>query len=402
MKDENINILVKSKKYLIFTTFAYDMVIERGERCYLYDKNGKKYLDFTSNVASSPLGYGDEDIEKIINDISKTGAHKIAGQDFYCKEHVELAEELSKILPKNLKKFFFSNSGAEANENAIKLCYRYKSLKFNINPNELIGISFEKDFHGRTLGVLTFTSSKEVQKKGYPEFKVKRLIFNDENNLNEITEIKEYAAFLIMELMQGEGGYNIAKKSFVKKLYKILKKNEIPLIIDEIQTGLGRSGKWFMFEHYKIKPNILTLAKSLQVGATIVEEKFDPKEAGAISSTWGGGDRIDLAVGKIVIEKIRKHKLYKNAKKMGKYLLKRLKEIEKKFEFIKNARGIGLLCAIDIINEKREKLIQNCFKNGLLLLPCGEKSIRFIPPLIIKKDEIDEGIEIFEKCLKLL
>lgn len=398
---KNAEILELSKKLLINTTFAYDLVVSKGKGCYIFDKNNKKYLDFTSNVASCPLGYGNEEIIKVIEEIAKSGANKIAGQDFYCEEQALLAKELFKIVPKNLRKVFFSNSGAEANENAIKLCYRYKSLKENKDPNELVGLSFFGAFHGRTLGALTFTYSKEVQKKGYPEFKVKRLKLNDYNFESEI-ENNNNIAFLIMELMQGEGGYNFAEREFVKKLVKKLKEYNIPLIIDEIQTGLARSGKWFLFEHYKIKPNLLTLAKSLQVGATLMEEKFDPKERGAISSTWGGGDRIDLAVGRKIIEIIRRKKLYRNAEIMGKYLLKRLRELEEKYSFMKNSRGIGLLCAVDFEDNLADKIVQDCFKNGLLLLECGRNTIRLIPPLIISKEEIDEGMEIFERCLKTL
>ncbi len=392
-------IVEKTMKFCIDTTFAYPLVVKTGKGVYLWDVDDKKYLDFSSNVCSSNVGYNHPKILEIIKQYSKIGTHKLAGQDFFIEEQANLAEKLLKIVPKNLKKVFFTNSGAEANENCLKFAYRKKG--------PLVGVSCLGAFHGRTLGALSFTFSKKVHKKNYPELNHERIKFCTNDNDAEIDNIEKKIseskdiAFIIVEPVQGEGGYNIASKRFLKTLRKVATANDVPLIIDEIQTGMGRTGVWWALEHYGIEPDIMSVAKSLQVGASITSEKYDPKEPGAVSSTWGGGSRIDLAVGLKTIEIIEKEKLLSKSKKNGAYLLSRLKELEEDFDVVSNARGLGMMCAFDLPNEKiKDKFEFNCFKNGLIILGCGEKSIRAIPPLIIKKGEIDKGLDILEKVLK--
>jgi 4-aminobutyrate aminotransferase len=398
MKQSEI-IVKRTRKFCVETTFGYPLVIKNGKGVYLWDVDGRKYIDFTSNVCSCNIGYNHPEIMKVLKYFSKLGTHKIAGQDFYTKEQAELAEKLLKIVPNNLKKVFFTNSGAEAVENCLKFAYRKKG--------PLVGVSCLGAFHGRTLGALTFTFSKPVQKKNYPELDHERIKFCTNNEDQEIENIErrlrenKNIAFLIVESIQGEGGYNIASKRFLKMLRGVATNNDIPLIIDEIQTGMGRTGKWWAFEHFGVEPDIMAAAKSLQVGAAITSEKYDPKERGAVSSTWGGGSRIDLAVGLKTIEIIEKEKLLENSKKIGDYLLKRLREMEDS-EIVSNARGLGLMCAFDLEEGMQEKLELICFKNGLLILGCGKRGIRLTPPITIKKDEIDKGIEILEKSLKSL
>ncbi len=394
-------IVRKTKKYCVETTFAYPFVIRNGKGIYLWDVNGKKHIDFSSNVCSANVGYNHPEIMKVLKYYSKLGTHKVAGQDFYVEEQANLAEKLLKTVPKNLKKVFFTNSGAEANENCIKFAYRKKG--------PLVGVSCLGAFHGRTLGALTFTFSKPVHKKNYPELNHERIKFCTRDDDPEIENIErelkanKELAFIIVEPVQGEGGYNIASKRFLKMLREVTMANDIPLIIDEIQTGMGRTGKMWAFEHYGVVPDIMSTAKSLQVGASITSDKYDPKEPGAVSSTWGGGNRIDLAAGLKTIEIIEKEKLLENSRRNGEYLLDGLREIEGDFEIVSNARGLGLMCAFDLPNEKiKDKLEFDCFKNGLVVLGCGERSIRVIPPLIIKKEEIDFGLGILEKSIKNL
>lgn len=381
------------------TTFAYPLAIKSGKGCYIQDVDGNWYLDFTSNVTSANVGYGHPEILKVLERYSKVGAHKIAGQDFYSEEQAALAEKLIKITPKNLTKVFLSNSGAEATENAIKFAYRMRG--------HLPGVSTIGAFHGRTLGALTFTFSKPVHKENFPELPHIRINFcTDENDpsIGKIEKVlsKRDVAFVIAEVIQGEGGYNIASKRFIKTLRNATKKHGVPLILDEVQTGLGRTGKWWGFENYGIKPDIIAVAKSLQVGATISSNKYAPTEPGTVSSTWGGGDRIDLAIGLKTIEIIEKEKLVKNSRRMGSYFLKMLEEIEEKYpKKLKNARGLGLMLAVDLPNSKmRDAIILKSFKEKLLLLGCGYRNIRFIPPLIIDKNLIDKGLDTFERVIK--
>lgn len=381
-------------EHCLDTTFTYPLVVKTGYQCYIEDVDGNVYLDFASNIGVSQLGYSHPDIMEILQKYSKLSALKIAGQDFYSEEHANLAKGILSIVPENFK-VFFVNSGTEAVENAIKLAYRARG--------PLIGISCYGAFHGRTLGALTFTYSKPVQKKNFPELAVKRIRFctKDEDpsidDISKILEEQKDIAFIITEVVQGEGGYNIASKKFLQNLYRVAKDCDLPLIIDEVQSGMGRTGEWWAWQHYGITPDIMTTAKGLQVGATLFDMRFDPKEKGTKSSTWGGGHRIDMAVGAKVIEVIKRDKLLDNAKKMGSLLLQRMKEFVGKYGII-DARGLGLMIAVEFESkERRDKVLQEAFKNGLILLPAGEKVMRVIPPLIITEKEIEEGIEIFEK-----
>jgi len=395
------DIVKKTKKFCIETTFAYPLVVKSGYGCYIEDINKKLYLDFNSNVCSCAVGYNHPEIMEVIRSFVGVGAHKIAGQDFYCKEQAELAEELVKITPRNLTKVFLINTGAEAVENAIKFAFRKKG--------PLPGISCRGAFHGRTLGALTFTHSKAVQKKNYPQINHEIIKFctkdsdPEVNGLEELIKKECVPAFMIVECIQGEGGYNLASKKFIKNLRKTSKKHGFPLIIDEVQSGLGRTGKWWSFEHYGIKPDIITLGKALQVGATISSKKYDPKESGAVSSTWGGGHRIDLAVGLKTIEIIKHERLLDNARKIGNYMLKRFREMKRKYSMIIDVRGLGLMIGVEFSKEIYKDIIPKiAFKKGLLLLGCGKKTIRIAPPLIISKEEADKGLDILEGVIKHL
>ena len=388
------------KKSLIDTTFSYPLVIKSGSGCYLEDVDGNVYLDFNSNVCSCAVGYNHPEIIKTIHEHSQLAAPKLAGQDFFIEEHLKLAEKLLSISPKSFSKILITNSGAEAVENSIKLAYRKRG--------PLPGVSCLNAFHGRTLGALTYTYSKPVQKKNYPQLENKRIKFctgdldKDIDQIEHLLKPDHNVAFVMTEIIQGEGGYNIASKNFIRKLRKTTQIYGIPLIVDEVQTGVGRTGKWWAFEHYNIEPDIFCSAKSLQVGATLTVDKYNPKEQGAVSSTWGGGQRIDLAVGLKMLEIIEGRNLMRNATIQGEYLLKRLKELHAKYpDKIKNARGLGLIIAFDVESEATKKAFEEkAFQKGLILMGCGHNSIRITPPLIIEKQQIDEGLEILEQVVR--
>ncbi|HEX5186241.1 MAG TPA: aminotransferase class III-fold pyridoxal phosphate-dependent enzyme [Nitrososphaeraceae archaeon] len=385
------------RKFAYNSTFVYPLVIKDGQGCYIEDIDGEKYLDFTSNISSCPLGYGNPEIKEIIKKFGALGIHKIAGQDFYCKEHISLAEKLLEIT-NPYSKIFFINSGAEAVENAIKLAYR--------KNGPLPGISCFNAFHGRTLGALSFTYSKEVQKINFPEFSTRRIKFCTSDNDPEISSIeklaKEYKiSFIIVELIQGEGGVNVASKKFASNLNLISKKFNIPLIIDEVQTGLARTGKWWAYQHYQVTPDIISVAKALQVGAVVFNKKFDPNQQGVLSSTWGGGSRIDMAIGIKIIEIITRENLIPKINNNGNFLKKYLSELKEINNTIIDVRGIGLMLGIEFhTHGYRNKVIKELFKRKLLVIPSGIKTIRIMPPLIITKQEISKGLEIFENVLK--
>ncbi len=381
-------IIDKIKKINIAYSNPYPYVhSKKGEGCYFQDIDGNTFLDFASQIASNPLGYNDKEINSVIK---KYRQHpiKYAGQDFNVKEHSDLLEELITITPKGLNKAFLVNSGAEAVENCIKLAMRkQKKVKF--------GISFKNDFHGRSLGALSYTHLKPIQKQNFLSLPNKILPFNEEagEKLKEIIK-KDGAskiAFVLMEPIQGEGGYNLAPKKLVKEVRRITKSNNIPFITDEVQSGMGRTGKWWAHQHFNISPDIMSSAKALQVGAAISSKKFS-LEPGSISSTWGGGHTLDLAVGLKTIQIIKKHKLLSNINRIGYYLKKSLDDLG-----LENVRGKGLMLAFNLKDKNtRNNLVIESLKNGLVLLGCGEKGIRIIPPYIISKEEVNKAIEIIE------
>jgi 4-aminobutyrate aminotransferase len=393
-------IIDSMKRNCYDSTFTYPLVIADGEGSFLHDVDGNSFLDFTSNIGSCPLGYSHPEIMQVLTELSKNGAHKIAGQDFYCKEHAELSERVVSILPQGFKTFFI-NSGAEAVENAIKIAYRKMSIT---NPSMLPGVSCINAFHGRTLGALSFTFSKPVQKKGYPELPALRIKFCTSDSDAEIDAAEKLlaenkVAFILSEVVQGEGGYNFASKKFIQNLRKCADKHGVPLILDEVQSGMGRTGKWWAFEHYGVRPDIMSAAKALQVGMAAYDSRFDPGEQGALSSTWGGGSRIDMAVGAKIIEVIRNDRLLDNAAAMGAKLKKGLKELVGKGGMI-DVRGLGLMIGLEFDNKQsRDQRLARAFKKGLLLLPAGQKAMRVIPPLTVTEEELEEGLDLMKQVL---
>ncbi len=269
----------------------------------------------------------------------------------------------------------------------------------------LPGISCLGGFHGRTLGALSFTLSKDYHKYNFPELPVKRIKFCTNNSDLEIDKVEHILknnkiSFIIVEPIQGEGGINVASKKFMSTLRKITLEFNVPFIVDEVQTGLARTGKWWGYEHYDIVPDIVSIAKALQVGATAFKNRYLPKSKGLLSSTWGGGDRIDIEIGSKIIDIIKEDNLMLNVQKNGIHLKKRLTEYIDKYNII-DVRGIGLMLGVEFTNEElRDDVLNMAFHSGLLLLPSGKKSIRIMPHLIITNEEIDMGLEIFENIIR--
>ena len=385
-------IINKIKKLNIAYSNPYPYVHnKKGEGCYFQDVDGNVFIDFASQICSNPLGYNNPEINAVIKKY-KQSPIKYGGQDFNVKEHLDLLEELITITPKGLNRAFLVNSGAEAVENCIKLAMRkQKKAKF--------GISFRGDFHGRTIGALSYTHSKPIQKQNFFSVQNKILPFNETGGENLIKIINKNGAskiaFVLTEVIQGEGGYNIAPEKLVKKIRKITNSYNIPLIVDEVQSGMGRTGKWWAHQHFNISPDLMSSAKALQVGAAVTSKKFNV-EPGSISSTWGGGHTLDLAIGLKTIQIIKKHNLLSHVTRLGSYLKKGLNNLN-----LENVRGKGLMLAFDLKDKNtRNNLVIESLNQGLVILGCGEKSIRIIPPYIISRKERDKALEIIDTSNK--
>ncbi len=367
-----------------------------GKGSHFSDVDGNTFLDFAGQVASNPLGYNNATMLRVLQKYATHTPTKYGGQDFVIPEHLELLEELLKIVPKNLDTAFIINSGAEANENALKLaCHR--------RPTAKIGISFYNGWHGRTTGALSLTNSRSIQVKHYLRLPTRHLSYSESapEELNELIR-REFDAdeigFVIMECVQGEGGYIPGSTPMIKGMRKATHAHGIPLICDEVQSGMGRTGKWWAYEHHGIIPDIHTCAKALQVAATVANRKWFPREKGAISSTWGGGQLIDMAMGIAIIREIKKKKLLQNATRMGKEINTRLKEIHVQTNFIHHPRGLGLMQAFDLNDVKtRNAFQQACFQKGLIALGCGVSGMRISPSLNITRAEVEEGMTIIEE-----
>jgi 4-aminobutyrate aminotransferase len=419
------------KKYAAHSTYFYDFIWDRSKPAigpFCTDVDGNIIMDFVSHVASSPMGYNHPSLVEVSRKIAGIDPDRYAGTDFI-GAYGEDPEKSSLPTPSHLhhklveisQQFgfdtaFLSNSGAEAVENAIKICYDYRR-------NFGYGFCFYGAFHGRTLGALSLNRSKKVHRDWYPEIpKVFTLPFcrcqhqcdcgwkiysiRRKGVISRLGQIldpdiglidPDEVAYIIIEPILGEGGYDIANPEFIREVADIAQRNGIPLIADEIQSGLGRTGKWWAVEHFGVSPDIIASAKALRVGATIGKSTFFPREERRISSTWGEGNAISSAVGYQIIQTIQEEGLLKNAEEMGNYFLTGLRQLESRFSVIHDVRGLGLMDAISVETDGlRNRVIQKAFQKGLLLASCGFESIRFLPPLDVTQREIDIALNILE------
>ncbi len=390
-------LLRDSKKYIMNTYNRFPIVIIKGRGALVYDTDGKEYLDFVSGIAVCNLGHCHP---KVTVAFQKQAQRLIHISNLY---HNEPQIKLAKLLVENsfADKVFFCNSGAEANEAAIKLVRKYAKEKLNGSRYEII--TMEKSFHGRTMATITATGQEKVQ-KGFepllPGFK-----YASFNNIDAVKKaINKKTAAVMLEPIQGEGGVNIPDNDYLKKLRRLCNDEGILLVFDEVQTGMGRTGKLFAYEHYGIEPDIMTLAKGLGNGVAIgailakdnVAEAFAP---GSHASTFGGNP-LACSAAKAALETIIEDGiLFENCIRMGDYLTKGLKELKKGSSFIKDLRGKGLLIGMEL-NIDGKDIVMECIKEGLLISCTMDRILRFLPPLIITKEEIDSMLEILYNVFK--
>lgn len=388
------------KQYIANTYNRFPIVATKGERCWIWDVNGRRYLDFLSGISVCNLGHAHKDVIESLT--AQAGKLFHISNLFYIEPQIKAA----KILVENSfgDKVFFCNSGAEANEAAIKLARRYSWKKYGAGRYEII--SMENSFHGRTLATLSATGQTKFH-EGFSPLPdgFTYVPFNDMESLSK--RISEKTCAVIIELIQAEGGVYLADKKYVEDLRKFTKEHDILLIFDEVQTGIGRTGKLFAYEHYNTEPDIMSLAKALgngfPVGAIIAKDDvMQAFEPGTHASTFGGNPLASSAVI-ATLNTITDENILKNCNDAGAYLHKGLLALKEKYHFITEIRGIGLIWGVELSIDGnliaaeflKEGVIINCTKGNVL---------RLVPPLIIKNEEIDIFLEIadriFDKQLK--
>ncbi|EBD1720602.1 aspartate aminotransferase family protein [Campylobacter coli] len=388
----------KEQSHIIPTYKRFDIVLESGEGVYLLDDKGKKYLDFSSGIGVCALGYNHAEFNaKIKAQVDKL----LHTSNLYYNENIaQAAKHLAKA--SGLERVFFTNSGAESIEGAMKVARKYA---FNKGVKGGNFIAFKHSFHGRTLGALSLTANEKYQKPFKPLISgVKFAKYNDFSSVERL--VNEKTCAIILESVQGEGGVNPAQKDFYKALRKLCDEKDVLLIADEIQCGMGRSGKFFAYEHSGILPDVITSAKALgcglSVGAFVVSEKVAQKslESGDHGSTYGGNPLVCAGVN-AVFEIFNKEKILENVSKLTPYLEQSLENLIKEFRFCKKRKGLGFMQGLSLDKSvKVAEVIKKCQENSLLLISCGENDLRFLPPLIIEKSHIDEMSEKLRKVFK--
>jgi len=387
-----------SEQYIANTYARYPILLVRGKGTRVWDLEGEEYLDFVSGLAVCNLGHCHPKVVKAIQDQAEKLIH--VSNFYYIEPQIQLASLLCKH--SFADKVFFCNSGAEANEGAMKLARKYAKEKISKDRHEII--TMERSFHGRTLATLTATGQEKFH-KGYeplmPGFKY--VPFNDIRAVKNAMDSKTCAVML--EPIQGEGGVNCPSEGYLKALREICDEKGLLLIFDEVQVGMGRTGKLFAYEHDGVEPDMLTLAKSLAggvpIGALIIKKGIaDSFKPGDHASTFGGNP-LATAAGVAALTAILEEGMLENCQKMGDYFLSQLEEIRGKFPFVKEVRGKGLILGMElkidgssIVNEMlKKKILINCTMGNVL---------RFLPPLIVTKEEIDRVVKTLEEVFNTI
>ncbi|MCK8601645.1 acetyl ornithine aminotransferase family protein [Desulfoferrobacter suflitae] len=406
-------------------TRIYPLVVERGEGLWVHDADGNQFLDLTAGIAVCATGHCHPRVVQAIVAQSQKLLH-MSGTDFYYTAQIELAEKLAKLAPgARQRKVFFGNSGAEAVEAAFKLARWHSRRELNL--------AFFGAFHGRTMGALSLTASKAIQKKYYnplvpgithipypycyrcpygmchPECGIACVNWLEDPLFRTSVPPEEVAAIFV-EPIQGEGGYIVPPPEFHQQLSKLMKKYDILYVADEVQSGMGRTGRMFAMEHFGVEPDIIALAKGIAsgmpLGAMVAGADIMTWEAGSHASTFGGNP-IACKAAMATIELLEEG-LMANAAARGGQLLVGLRDLQKHFECLGDVRGIGLMVAVELVRDRhtkeraadwRNQILQKAFSRGLLLLPCGENAIRFCPALSVSRDEIEVGLAILAEAI---
>jgi 4-aminobutyrate aminotransferase len=420
--------LERDQKYISPSyTRSYPLVMKRGSGALIEDVDGNTFLDFNAGVAVCALGHGHPEIAEVIARQAREFTH-ISGTDYYYPHQTELAEKLNQVTPGNfLKRVHYGNSGAEAVEGALKTAvYATGRSKF---------IAFRGAFHGRTFGALSLTASRAAQRRGFgPQMldvthvpyanpirfplalnegesvghRVARYI---EDTVFKTTVPPEDCAAIIVEPVQGEGGYVVPPSDFLPELRQICDRHGIVLIVDEVQSGMGRTGKLWAVENFDVVPDVICMAKAigggLPLGVTLAREDLMKWHVGAHASTFGGNP-VAIAAAMKTLE-ILENGVIDNAAKIGAHLINRLREVQQRRDCIVQVRGLGLMIGIEIARdgdlnnpwpELRDRIVEDCFNRGLVIQGAGESSLRLSPPLIIDREQADFAVDTIEDVIE--
>lgn len=391
--DTTAELLAAAKKHILFTATRPDIVMAKGEGMTLYDTDGKAYLDFIGGWAVNSLGHSPAVLQQALAKQAATLVHASPG--FYNKPQAEFAELLAEV--SGMDKVFFTSTGAEANESAVKLARKHGALHLD-GAYEII--TLKNSFHGRTLAMMSATGKSQWEPLFAP--KVDGFVHVPINDLDAcFAAVTNNTCAIMVELVQGEGGVNALSEAYLYGLRKICDMYGILLIFDEIQTGLGRTGKLFAYQHYGIEPDILTLGKGIGAGfplsAMLTKAQFDLFEPGDQGGTYTG-QPLGMAAGLAVLRELLKRNLTANAEKQGQYLIRQLEGLASRYS-IMNVRGKGLLLAFNVPDGMAPKLASLCMSKGLLINAPNASTIRLMPSLIVERHHIDEMVAILEVAL---
>lgn len=386
----------EAERDLLHTYNRYQIVFDRGDGVYLYDLDGKKYLDFVAGIAVFALGYHNESYNQALKDQIDKLIH--TSNYYYNVPAVEAARKIKKV--SGMDRVFFTNSGAEAVEGAIKAARKYAYLKDGTTGHEIVAMNHS--FHGRTMGALSVTGNPHYREAFEPG--IGNIRFADMNDFDSVAAaVNDRTCAILMETVQGEGGIYPAQEEFLKKVRALCDEKDILLILDEIQCGMGRTGYMYAWQKYGVKPDIMTTAKALgcgvPVGAFLMTEKVAANSLGAgdHGTTYGGNPLACCAVNK-VLDLFEENHIIEHVGEVAPYLEQKLDELKDKYPFITVRRGMGLIQGL-AFDRPVAPYINRAIEKGLLLINAGTDIIRLVPPLIITKQDIDRMAEILDECL---
>lgn len=379
---------------LLHTYNRFPVVFEKGEGVRLFDTKGKEYLDFFSGIGVNALGYGYKKYTDRLSEQLTKLLH--ISNYFYSEPLLSAAKRYTKA--SGMDKVFFTNSGAEAVEGALKLARKYAHEEKNDECNEII--AFNHSFHGRSIGAVSVTGTDSYRLPYGPLLTdVKFADYNDIESVRALVTDKTCAA--ILETIQGEGGIHTADKEFLSEIRNICDNNNIVMILDEVQCGMGRSGKMFAYQNYGIIPDVITTAKGIgcgvPVGAFACREKFASLKPGDHGSTYGGNPFVTAAVD-VCFQIFEEDGILENVREVGEYLYQKLEDLKNDYECIISHRGIGLMQGLEF-NCEVKGILSKALEKGLVLISAGSNVIRFLPPLIISRCDVDEMTERLREIL---